>query len=106
MGRTISFAEGLQREAPAAHGSAMFNIGAAAAKGGEGPNMDATLSFLISAGIMAFGVWIVVGTVIAGSPMAWRFTGLVSMVVGSISLYQVVSGVKSAQRGSLIGSLC
>jgi hypothetical protein len=49
--------------------------------------MDATLSFLISAGIMAFGVWIVVGTVIAGSPMAWTFTGLVPMVVGSISLY-------------------
>jgi hypothetical protein len=68
----------------------------AVAKGGEGPNMDATLSFLISAGIMAFGVWIVVGTVIAGSPMAWKFTGLVPMVVGSISLYQVVSGVKSA----------
>ena len=105
MGRTISFAEGLQREAPGANGSAMLNIGAADAKGGDGPNMDATLSFLISAGIMAFGVWIVVGTVIAGSPMAWRFTGLVSMVVGSISLYQVVNGVKSAQRGSLIGSL-
>jgi hypothetical protein len=93
MGRTISFAEGLQREAPGANGSAMLNIGAAVAKGGEGPNMDATLSFLISAGIMAFGVWIVVGTVIAGSPMA--FTGLVPMVVGSISLYQVVSGGKS-----------
>jgi hypothetical protein len=64
----------------------MLNIDAAVAKGGEGPNMDATLSFLISAGIMAFGVWIVVGTVIAGSPMAWTFTGLVPMVVGSISL--------------------
>jgi hypothetical protein len=96
MGRTISFAEGLQREAPGANGSAMLNIGAAVAKGGEGPNMDATLSFLMSAGIMAFGVWIVVGTVIAGSPMPWTFTGLVPMVLGSISLYQVVSGVKSA----------
>jgi hypothetical protein len=96
MGRTISFAEGLQREAPGANGSAMLNIGAAVAKGGEGPNMDATLSFLISAGIMAFGVWIVVGTAIAGSPMAWTFAGLVPMVVASISLYQVVSGVKSA----------
>ncbi|MHC4041310.1 hypothetical protein [Bradyrhizobium sp. 23AC] len=74
----------------------MLNIGAAAAKGGEGRNMDAMLSFLISAGIMAFGVWIVVGTVIAGSPLAWTFTGLVLMVVSSISLYQVVSGLKSA----------
>jgi hypothetical protein len=78
MGRTISFAEGLQMEAPGANGSAMLNIGAAVAKGGEGPNMDAALSFLISAGITAFGVWIVVGTVIVGSPMAWTFTGLAS----------------------------
>jgi hypothetical protein len=57
------------------------------------PNMDTALSYLISAGIIAFGVWIVVGTVTAGSPMAWT---LVPIVVGSISLYQVVSGVKSA----------
>lgn len=60
------------------------------------PNMDTALSYLISAGIIAFGVWIVVGTVTAGSPMAGTFTGLVPVVVGSISLYQVVSGVKSA----------
>jgi hypothetical protein len=58
--------------------------------------MDTTLSYLISAGIIAFGVWIAVGTVTAGSPMAWTFAGLVPIVVGSISLYQVVSGVKSA----------
>ena len=58
--------------------------------------MDTELSYLISAGIIAFGVWIAVGTVTAGSPMAWTFTGLVPIVVGSISLYQVVSGDKSA----------
>ena len=55
--------------------------------------MDTALSCLISAGIIAFGVWIVVGTVTAGSPMAWTFTGLVPMIVGSISLYQAVTGV-------------
>ena len=96
MGRTISFAEGLQREAPVANGSAMLNIGAAVAKGGEGTNMVEQLSFLISAGMMDIDIWSVVGAVIAGSPMAWTFTGLVPTVVGSISLYQVVSGVKSA----------
>ena len=96
MGRTISFAEGLQREAPGANGSAMLNIGAAVAKGGEGPNMDATLSFLISAGIIAFGVWIVTGTVAAGSPLTWTLMGLLPVVVGSFSLYQVVRGFKSA----------
>jgi hypothetical protein len=57
--------------------------------------MDTALSYLISAGIIAFGVWIVVGTVTAGSPMAWTFAGLVPTVVGSISLYQAVSGVES-----------
>jgi hypothetical protein len=41
------------------------------------------------------GVWIAVGTVTAGSPMAWTFAGLVPTVVGSISLYTAVSGVES-----------
>jgi hypothetical protein len=63
-----------------------------------GPNMDTALSYLISAGIIAFGVWIVAGTVTAGSPMAWTLTGLRPMVVGSVSLYQVVSDVKTAER--------
>jgi hypothetical protein len=63
-----------------------------------GPNMDTALSYLISAGIIAFGVWIVAGTVAAGSPMAWTLIGLVPMVVGSVSLYQVVSDVKTAER--------
>ena len=63
-----------------------------------GPNMDTALSYLISAGIIAFGVWIVAGTVTAGSPMAWTLIGLVPMVVGSVSLYQVVSDVKTAER--------
>jgi hypothetical protein len=58
--------------------------------------MDTALSYLISAGIIAFGIWIVVGTVTAGSPMVWTFAGLVPTVVGSISLYQAVSGVDSA----------
>jgi hypothetical protein len=49
--------------------------------------MDTALSYLISAGIIAFGVWIVVGTVTAGSPMAWTFAGLVPVILGSISLY-------------------
>ncbi len=31
--------------------------------------MDTMLSLLISAGIIAFGVWIVAGTIAAGSPL-------------------------------------
>jgi hypothetical protein len=59
-------------------------------------NVDTALPYLISAGIIAFGIWIVVGIVTAGSPTAWTFAGLVPTVVGSISLYQAVSGVESA----------
>jgi hypothetical protein len=53
--------------------------------------MDKALSYLISAVIIAFGVWIVVGTVTTGSPMAWTLSGLLPLLVGSISLYQVVT---------------
>ena len=45
--------------------------------------MDAAFSFLISMGIIAFGIWIVDGT-----PLAWAFMGLLTVIVGSISLYQ------------------
>jgi hypothetical protein len=52
--------------------------------------MDTTFSFLISAGIIAFGVWIVAGTITAGSPLTWTLMGLLPVVVGFISLYQAV----------------
>jgi hypothetical protein len=58
--------------------------------------MDTALSYLISAGIIAFGVCIVVGSAATGSSLAWTLSGLLPLLVGSISLYQVVSGVKSA----------
>jgi hypothetical protein len=52
--------------------------------------MDKALLYLISAGMIAFGVWIVVGTVTTGSPLAWTLSGLLPLLVGSISRYQVV----------------
>jgi hypothetical protein len=39
---------------------------------------------------MAFGVWIVAGTIAAGSPLAWTLMGLLPVIVGSISLYQAI----------------
>jgi hypothetical protein len=57
--------------------------------------MDTALSYLISAGITAFGAFIVVGSVTNGSPMAWTLSGLLPLLVGSIS-YQEVGGVKPA----------
>ena len=58
--------------------------------------MDAAFSFLISVGIIAFGIWIVAGTIAAGSPLAWALMGLLTVIVGSISLYQATRAVKIA----------
>jgi hypothetical protein len=58
-------------------------------------NMDAAFSFLISVGIIAFGIWIVAGTIAAGSP-SWTLMGLLTVIVGSISLYQATRDVKIA----------
>jgi hypothetical protein len=52
--------------------------------------METVFSFLISVGIIAFGVWIVVGSVAAGLPLAWTFIGLFPLIVGSMSLYDVI----------------
>jgi hypothetical protein len=49
--------------------------------------MDTVLSFLISAGIIAFGVWVVAGTIAAGWPLAWALMGLLAVIVGLLSLY-------------------
>ena len=49
--------------------------------------MDTVLSLLISVGIIAFGVWIVAATLAAGSPLAWTLMGLLTVIVGLISLY-------------------
>ena len=56
--------------------------------------MNAAFSFLISIGIIAFGTWIVAGTIVAGSP--WALMGLLTVIVGSISLYQATRDLKIA----------
>jgi hypothetical protein len=53
----------------------------------RGPITDMVLSLLISVGIIAFGVWIVAGTLAAGSPLAWTVMGLLTVIVGPISFY-------------------
>jgi hypothetical protein len=56
--------------------------------------MDTALSFLISAGIIAFGVWVVAVTIAGGSPLAWPVMGMLAVIVGSISLYGSVLEAK------------
>jgi hypothetical protein len=58
--------------------------------------MDAAFSFLISIGIIAFGVWIVASAIAAVSPLAWPLMGLLTVIVGSISLYQATRDLKIA----------
>jgi putative Mn2+ efflux pump MntP len=58
--------------------------------------MDAAFSFLISIGIIAFGIWIGASSIAAGSPLAWTLMGLLTVIVGSISLYQATRDLKIA----------
>jgi hypothetical protein len=58
--------------------------------------MDTVLSFLISAEIIAFGAWVVAGTIAAGWPLAWTLMGLLALIVGLISLYGSVRDAKTA----------
>jgi hypothetical protein len=57
--------------------------------------MNDAFSFLISLGIIGFGIWIIGGTIAAGSPLAW-LVGLLTIIVGSISLYQATRDFKIA----------
>jgi uncharacterized membrane protein YdbT with pleckstrin-like domain len=54
-------------------------------------NMDAAFSFLISIGIIAFGIWI-----FAATPLAWALMGILTVIVGSISLCQAARDFKIA----------
>ena len=49
--------------------------------------MNDALSFLISVGIVAFGLWIAADTIGTGSALAWTLLGLPTAIVGAISLY-------------------
>jgi hypothetical protein len=57
--------------------------------------MNDALSFLISFGIIAFGIWIAGGAIAAGSPLA-SLLGLFTVIVGSISLYQATRDFRIA----------
>jgi uncharacterized membrane protein YjjP (DUF1212 family) len=60
-------------------------------------NMNAAFSFLISIGIIAFGIWIAAaGTIGGSSPLSWSLMGLLTVIVGSMSLYQAIRDLKTA----------
>ena len=49
--------------------------------------MNAVLSFLISAGIITFGLWIITYANEAGSPLGITLMGILPVAIGSISFY-------------------
>ena len=57
--------------------------------------MNAAISFQISIGIIAFGIWIAAGTTDSSSPLSWALMGLLTVIVGSISVYQTIRDLKS-----------
>lgn len=58
--------------------------------------MDRVLSFLISAGIACFGIWIITDSAASAWPLAWTLMGILPVIVGSISLYQAIAEARPA----------
>jgi hypothetical protein len=55
--------------------------------------MDTVLTLLISAGIIAFGLWVIAATITVGWP--WTLMGLVAVIVGLLSLYESFEEAKT-----------
>jgi hypothetical protein len=58
--------------------------------------MNALLSFLISAGIIAFGLWIITCSIEAGSSLGFPLMGILPVAIGSISFYGTIREVRLA----------
>jgi hypothetical protein len=52
--------------------------------------MNTVLSFLISAGIIAFGLWVITCSIETGAPIGFPFMGILPVAIGSISLYDAI----------------
>ena len=59
--------------------------------------MERALSLLISAGIAAIGVWITGYTIASRLPLGWTFMGILTIILGSISLYQAIGEARLAR---------
>lgn len=62
--------------------------------------MNVVLSFLISAGIIAFGLWTVTCSIGAGSPVGFTLIGILPVAIGSISLYGAICEAKEPQNAA------
>ena len=49
--------------------------------------MDKVLAYVISAGIVAFGVWILIAGLSSGAPFLWICVALIPIVIGLLSAF-------------------
>jgi hypothetical protein len=59
--------------------------------------MNAVLSFLISAGIIAFGLWAIIWSIKAGLPIGFTLMGILPVAIGSVSFYESIREVRRGQ---------
>jgi len=60
--------------------------------------MDKVLPLLISAGIIAFGDWVVVATIAKGSSFVWTLMALFPLLTRLISFYDSTKGTPAPSR--------
>ncbi len=60
--------------------------------------MNTVLSFLISAGIVAFGLWTMICSIEAGAPLGFVFLGILPIAIGAISFYGAICEARLAQN--------
>ena len=60
--------------------------------------MNIALALLISAGIIAFGLWTINYFIEAGSPTGFALLGILPIAIGSISLYGAICEAKLPQN--------
>jgi len=60
--------------------------------------MNAVLSFLISAGIIVFGLWIIICSIEAGASVGFPLMGILPVAIGSISFYDAICEAKLARN--------
>jgi hypothetical protein len=59
--------------------------------------MNALLSFLISAGIIAFGLWAITCAIKAGLPIGFTLIGTLAVAIGSVSFYESIREARREQ---------
>ena len=49
--------------------------------------MEKAAAYVVSAGIVAFGVWILIAGLRSGAPVLWSFVALIPVVIGLLSAF-------------------